>query len=72
MEYTINHFWKYVAGGTINLNGTAFSGTTTYNFFDYWIQVLAPIPNEFATVIQRPCSFLMDRVVLYESMKVFL
>lgn len=60
-EYTINHFWKYVAGSTINLNGTAFSNTTNYNFFDYWLQVLAPIPNEFLSVLDmRINSFSLD------------
>lgn len=51
LDFTLRHFWKYVAGGTINMNGTALSGTTKYNFFDYWIHVLSPIPNEFLSMV---------------------
>lgn len=49
-EYTVSHFWKYIASGTINLSGTI-SKETTYSFFDYWTQVLSPIPNEFLSKI---------------------
>lgn len=54
LEYTIQHFWKYIAGGTINLNGIISSDNTTYNFFDFWTQVLSPIPNEFLIYIGKP------------------
>ena len=47
LDYTLIHFWKYIAGGTINLDGVINSGTTTYNIIDFWTQVLSPIPNEF-------------------------
>ncbi len=51
IDYTINHFWKYIAGGTINMNGTAFSGTTSYSFFDFWLNILLTIPNMFLSYL---------------------
>lgn len=51
MRYTLYHFWKYIAGGSINLGGMISDGSTTYGFSDLWIAVLLAIPNEFLYLI---------------------
>lgn len=51
LRYTLNHFWKYIAGGTINLGGMIADGSTTYGFTDFWIAIVFAIPNEFLSLV---------------------
>lgn len=51
IEYTLVHAWKYVSSGTININTFLSESASNGSFFDYWLDVFSPIPNEFYSAI---------------------